>query len=262
MNGLLAKSQLFIKRHGSTILTFMGGAGVVVTVVTAVKATPKAITLIEEAKEKKGEELTTFETIKVAAPKYIPTILIGAGSLVCIFGANILTRREQAALISAYTLLDNSYKEYRNKLKELYGEEAHEEIVNAIAVEKVKEVGISAECLCANSSLTDDDACGEPILFYEEYSGRYFESTIEQVIVAEYHLNRNFILRGYTTLNEFYEFLGLETTDYDSKLGWTPDDGLFWIDFNHRKVVMDDGLECYILEMMWEPSADFLEYYY
>ena len=262
MKALLGKSQLLFKRRGSTILTIAGGVGVIATSIVAVKATPKALKQIEEAQEEKGEELTNVEKVKVAAPTYIPAILIGVGTLTCIFGANILSKRQQAALVSAYAMVDSSYKEYKQKLKELYGEEAHEEIVNAIAVEKAKEVGITAESMCANTCLTDDKACGEPVLFYDEWSQRYFESTIEQVITAEYHLNRNFVLRGFTVLNELYEFLGLETTDYGAELGWTIEDELYWVDFHHRKVVMEDGLECYIIETPWGPSTDFQEYYY
>lgn len=249
------------KRHGSTVLSVAGGIGVVLTVVTAVKATPKALESLEGAKEEKGEELTTVEKIKIAGPKYVPTILIGTGTIACIFGANIMNTRHQAALVSAYTLVDSSFKEYKQKLKEIYGEETHNNIIDAIAVEKAIDVGISAECMCSNSSLTDDEACGEPVLFYDEYSNRYFESTIEQVITAEYHFNRNFVLRGFAVLNELYEFLGLETTEYGSEIGWAVEDELYWVDFNHRKVVLDDGLECYILETPWGPSADWQEYY-
>ena len=262
MNGLVAKSKLFVKRHGATILTYAGGAGVILTAVTAAKATPKATQLLEEAKKEKGEELTKYERFTIGCHAYIPTIIMGSATLLCVFGANILNKRHQAALISAYAMIDNSYKEYKNKLKELYGEEAHEEIVNAIAVEKAREVGITAESLCANTCLSNDESCGEPVLFYDEWSGRYFESTIEQVIIAEYHLNRNFVLRGYTVLNELYEFLGLDTTDYGSTVGWAVEDEIYWIDFNHRKVIMDDDLECYIIETPWGPTVESLEYYY
>ena len=263
MNGLLNRTQKFCKRNASTILTCIGGAGVIVTSVTAVKATPKALQLLDEAKKEKQEELTNTEKIKIAGPIYIPSILIGAGTIACIFGANILNKHNQAALISAYTLAESSFKEYKEKLKELYGEEAHQNIVNSIAVEKAKETHVTASYLLGYCDLTADEACGDPVLFYEEFSGRYFESTIEQVINAEYHLNRNYILRGYSHLNELYEFLGLETTDYGSALGWTPtDEGEFWIEFNHRKVVLDDGLECYILEMPFQPTSEFLEYNY
>ena len=79
---------------------------------------------------------------------------------------------------------------------------------------------------------------------------------------AEYHLNRNFTMRGYATLNEFYEFLGLEETLFGSMMGWAVDDDIYWIDFNHRKTELEGGLECYIVEAPFSPSADWREYSY
>ena len=261
MSSLSSRSKLFFKRNASTILTTIGGVGVIATSVMAVKATPKALELIEKAKEEKGEELTKMEVVKASGKVYIPAVLVGVSSLVCIFGANDFNKRQQASLISAYALLENSYKEYKGKLKELYGEEAHQNIINSIMVEKAENTYIQASCLCADCDLSMEESTGDPVLFYDEHSARYFEATIEQVLGAEYHLNRNYILRGYSYLNEFYEFLGLELTDYGSVLGWAPvDDGMYWIDFKHRKVLIDDELECYVIEMPYEPTYDFLEY--
>ena len=48
----------FWHRNGSTILTCLGGTWVVTTTVLAVKATPKAMRLIEESKKEKGDKLT------------------------------------------------------------------------------------------------------------------------------------------------------------------------------------------------------------
>lgn len=251
----------FWHRNASTVLSILGGVGVVGTAVLAVKATPKAVTLINEAKKEKGEDLTKLETVKAAGKVYIPAVATGAATLACIFGANVLNKRHQAALMSAYALVDTSFKEYKGKVRELYGEETHQEIVNAIMIEKAEDIYVHSECLCANCDLSVEEHKSEPKLFYDEYANRYFEATIEQVITAEYHLNRNYILRGCAVLNELYEFLGLTPTQYGSVVGWAPvDEGMYWIDFNHRKVVMEDGLECYILEMPFEPTIEYEDY--
>ena len=255
-------AQLFFRRNSSTILTCVAAIGVVCTAIATIKETPKALEKIEEAEKEKGEELTKVEKIVVATPSYIPAILIGAGTIACIFGSNVLSRQQQASLMSAYALVDNSYKEYKNKLKELYGEETHQNIVDAIAAEKSKDIVVRANGMVGSYDLALDKACGEPVLFYYEFGGKFFESTIEQVITAEYHLNRNFVLRGYSVLNELYEFLGLEPTDYGSEVGWAIEDEFYWIDFDHRKTVLDNGLECYIIETPYGPSTDFQEYYY
>ena len=70
---LICKSRKFLKKNGSTILTCMGVTGVVGTAIMAVKATPKALELIEDAKKEKGEDLTKLQTIVIAAPAYIPS---------------------------------------------------------------------------------------------------------------------------------------------------------------------------------------------
>ena len=255
-------STQFWHRNASTVLTCLGGVGLITTTVLAVKATPKALKLIEEEKQKKGEDLSKWETVKVTGSTYLPTVLTGAATLACIFGANVLSKRQQASLMSAYALLDNSYKKYRRKVVELYGEETHQKVVDAIAIEEAKEMYIHASNLGVGCTQFLEEDYGEPILFYDEYGHRYFEAPIEQVILAEYHFNRNYTMRGFALLNEFHEFLGLEQTDYGSEVGWViEDDGSFWVDFNHHKITMDDGLECYVIEMLFEPTMDWKEYY-
>lgn len=251
LNGLLYKSRVFMKRNSSTILTCIGAAGVVTTSVMAVKATPKAMTLIEEAKEEKGEDLTKMEIVRVAYPVYIPSVLVGVSTIACIFGANALSKRQQATLMSAYALLDNSYKEYKNKVKELYGEDADIQVRQEIAKDKYEESDIVVE--------------DNKQLFYDEFSERYFESTMEDVIWAEYELNRAIVAYGGAYLNDFYDFLNIPATDYGDHIGWSA--GLLaeayrstWVDFEHVKTVMDDGLECYIIVMQHEPVPDFDEY--
>ncbi len=252
MNKLLQHSKLFVKRNASTILTCAGGAGVVATAVMAVKATPKAITLLEAAKKEKGEELTKMEVVKVAGPSYIPAVITGVATVACIFGANVLNKRQQAALMSAYALLDNTYKDYQKKVEELYGKDAN----NHVKEEIVKDKYVDEEV-----SRNDDDKT----LFYDEFSGRYFESTTEDVLRAEYNLNRRLSEFNGAYLNEFYEMLDIEPVDYGEYIGWSSAEiydtqWSTWIDFFHKKVTMDDGLECYIISWSVDPTFGFEDY--
>jgi hypothetical protein len=252
MNNLLRQSKLFLKRNSSTILTCIGGVGVVATAVMVAKETPKALALLEKAKEEKGEELTKLETVKVAAPAYIPAAVTGAATIACIFGANVLSKRQQASLVSAYALLDSSYKDYRGKVIELYGEDAHDAVKEEIAKDKYEESEVSLE---------DENKQ----LFYDDFSRRYFEATMEKVVHAEYSLNRRLALSNFCCLNEFYDLLEIEAVAGGDDLGWYGDDltehySYQWIEFEHKKVVMDDGLECYIVTMITEPYADYMDY--
>ena len=106
---VLYNTKLFVKRNSSTILCCAAAAGVVATTVVAVKSTPKAMRLIQEQEEAKGEKLTKLETIKVAGPTYVPSILLGVSTIACIFGANAIDKKQQASLVSLYSLLDSSY---------------------------------------------------------------------------------------------------------------------------------------------------------
>lgn len=248
---LLQNSMLFLKRHASTILTCAGGAGVIATSIIAVKATPKAMTLLEKAKEEKGEDLTKLEKIKVAGPAYIPAVLMGASTIACIFGANALNQRQQAALMSAYALLDNSYKDYKKKLAELYGKDTVENIQEEVVRDKYKEDPYQVE--------------DGKQLFYDDLSQRYFEATTEDVLRAEHALNRRMNDAHGAYLNEFYELLGLEPTDYGEFLGWSCNEiyDMYlesWIEFNHSKTIMDDGLEVTIIYIRTEPTFGFENY--
>lgn len=251
MNGLLYRSQKFIKRNSSTILTCVGGVGVIATSVVAVKATPKAMRLLEEAKQEKGEDLTKLEVVKVAGPAYIPAVLIGTSTIACIFGANALNKQQQAALMSAYALLDNGYKDYKKKVGELYGENANEEITSAIAKDKYDE----------DVEKPEEDK----ELFYDEFSGRYFHANKNVITNAEFQINRDLARHGGVYLNEYFEVLGLPETDYGDYLGWSSTYILemcweSWLDFSVYKTTLDDGLECNVVSMTVDPIPDFYDY--
>ena len=247
-------SKMYLKRNSSTILTCIGAIGVVTTAVTAATATTKASKILEQAKKEKGEDLTKLESLVAAGPAYIPTVAIGASTIACIFGANVLNKRQQAAITSAYALVDSSYKKYQSKLKELYGEEADTQIRDAIIKEECKDIDVWAPG-CGSI-----DRSGERRLF--EFNGRIFESTMESVINAEYHFNRNFSLRGDANLNEFYEFLGLSPTEEGSVLGWSCGQLIeewetTWIDFDHRPITLEGGVECFIIETPISPIINY-----
>lgn len=261
INQLINKSVIQLKRGSPTILTCLGVAGLVATTVSAVIATPKAIekikkdSLINHNGDPCGYSKT--EAIKSAWVYYIPSTIMGVSTIICIVGANVLNRHQQASLSSAYALINKSYNEYKEKLKELYGEEAHQKIIDFIAAEKAEDVYISSGNFFGTSSLSFGERNPEDIrLFYDTFSKRYFESTVPQVLEAEYHLNRNWHLGGDICVNDFYDFLGIEHIDCGDELGWYWSDGIDWIDFNHHKTVLDDGLEVYVIDMAFSPSIN------
>jgi hypothetical protein len=252
MNRLLSKSKLFLKKNSPTILTCVGAVGVIATTVSAVKSTPKALALLDRAKNEKGEDLTKLEIVKIAGPAYIPSIALGVSTIACIFGANVLNTRSQASLISAYALVDNGYKDFRKKVDELYGEEAGAQVRAEIAKDKYEEQPIK--------TVSDDKR-----LYYDYYSERYFEARPFDVQKAEYELNRMLMIDDGVYLNDWYRKLEIETIKHGDDFGWSTFGNLesywqTWIDFHHETVVMDDGLECTIISFVQEPYSDFEDF--
>ncbi len=222
------------------------------TVVAAINATPKAIKLIENAEEEKGDKLTKLEVVKTVWKPYVPMAAICFGTAVCIVGSNILSKRQQASLVSGYALVSGAFSEYKNKVKELYGKEAHDRIISAIAAEKSHASPITANT-CFSDTCLDFGDNEEEMLFYDDWSRRYFTSTLSKVLQAEYHLNRNYVLRGCVELNEFYDFLGISRLDSGDEVGWTCEEEISWIDFDHQRTTTDDGLEVHIIQMVFAP---------
>lgn len=264
----LHKSGLYLKKYSPVALSCAASVGVIVTVVTAIKATPKAVELVkaDSRKNHNGDPYayTRKEAFMSAWKCYIPTAAFGLSTIACIMGANALNSRKQAALTSAYALINQSYKEYKDKLKELYGEEAHNAIVDSIVSEKCKDVFLYASDWAGYSCLDfgEDTAAYPEIVrtFYDSFSQRYFETTISKVIQAEYHLNRNFMFKGVIPLNDFYEFLGLEKTEFGETVGWSSCNGdIYWIDFSHHKLTLEDGMEIFVIDMVFEPTAEWME---
>lgn len=109
-----------LQKASPTILTCVGAVGVVATAVLAVKATPKAIEMVRADSRKNHDgdpyAATKAEMVKSCWKCYIPAAATGAATIVCIFGANVLNRKQQAALSSAYALVSRSYTDYKRKI--------------------------------------------------------------------------------------------------------------------------------------------------
>lgn len=246
----------WIKRNGSTILTCFGAGGMIATVILAVKATPKAMRACTDAQVEKGRnQLTKLEIVRTAAPAYIPAAATGIGTLACIFGANALSRRQQAAMASAYAALASAFEGYRQKVDDICGPGTDAMIEKAIEQEKQDE--------------EDDRPPWDEIqTFYLECNGvapKLFERTMEQVFRAEYEANRIFILKGKLTLNEFLQILDLPAVENGDSVGWEAyigetQYGYRWIDFNHRYFAMEDMVVCSI-DMPFEAHSLFEEEY-
>lgn len=246
---LAGNTSRFIKKNSAIILAIAGVIGVGAAVYTTAKAVPKAQEKIKEAEDKKGKELDGYETFVAAAPSYILPASITVATVACIVGGAVIGRKHEKSLIAAYGLVDSSFKRYRSKLIDLHGEEADREIRDAVCREY------------CDVCLRDIDFPDGKYIWVDDISGRTIEAYERQVMEAEYHLNRNFTMRGYATLNEFYNFLGLPETEEGERIGWSMSDGYTWIDVEHRRLDNPDenGTPCYAIDFIFGPDAECLE---
>lgn len=247
-------TKLYLRKSGPTILSCMAVIGMVTTVVMGVQVTPKAIKLIKNDSRMNHDGdsygYTKMEALQSSWKCYIPTTLVGVSTIACIFGANVMNKRSQASLASAYALLDRYYKQYIEAVKDIYGGDADSNIKAQIA----KNSYVSADGYYLYDCENDDDK----ILFYDLFSNRYFTATMASVLNAQYHINRNICLRGYASINEFYEFLGIDKVDYGDDICWDmndmSEDGIMWLDFDNSRVDLEDGMECCIISALYNPT--------
>ena len=249
MSQLMRVAKTSISKHSPEILTGIGIAGMITTTVLAVKATPKAIRLIEEVKEEKGEDLTKTETVKTCWRAYIPAAATCIASTACLIGASSVSIRRNAMLATAYKLSETAFSEYKEKVVETIGDEK-EKIVR----EKVSEERIKKNPITKNEVIMTDYGDTQ---FYETLSGRYSKSDIEQIKKVVNYLNKDMLqdMFGTISLNEFYDELELERIDLGDELGWRVDKGLIEIDFTSK--IADNGKPCIVLDYINAPYYGF-----
>lgn len=240
--------QIAVKKHSPEILTGIGIAGMITTTVMAVRATPKALILIDKKKDEVGaDELTTKEVIKTAWICYIPTAVTGTVSIFCLIGANSVNMRRRAALATAYTLSESALKEYQEKVVEAIGEKKELSIKDAVAKEKIEKNPVSNhEVIITEKGNT---------LCYDAVSGRYFRSDIDKLKKAENELNRRMRDEMYISLNEFYYEIGLTGISIGDEIGWNIDKG--YIDLSFSSQLAEDGTPCLVIGYRIEPRYDF-----
>lgn len=237
--------QSAMKKHSPEILMGVGIAGMVTTTVMAVRATPKALRIIEEQTE--DAPLTPIEKVKVAWPCYIPAAIVGMASIGCLICSNSVNARRNAALATAYTLTESTLKEYQEKVIEEIGEKRESGIRDAIAKDRLDKNPVT------NNTVVITDS-GNTMCF-DVLSGRYFRSDIDKIKKTVNELNRRMCSENYISLNEFYYELGLEGIKQGDEIGWCIDKG--YIDLDFRSRLSDKGEPCLVIDYQIVPQYDY-----
>ena len=262
---LISSLKEGVSKHSPEILTGIGIAGMFTTTVLAVKATPKALKLIDI---KKGEifdelddadvkangldisdmKLTPIEYVKTAWKPYIPAAITCVASTACLIGASSVNMKRNAALATAYQLSQTALTEYKDKVIETIGEKKEAKIKEAVDKERVEKNPVSTNEVIITGS--GDSLC------YDVISGRYFKSDIDKLKKAENELNAKLIREDYISLNEFYVEIGLSPTSIGNELGWNVgSDGL--IDLHFTSQLSDDGTPCLVVDYHIAPRYNY-----
>lgn len=278
----------FLKSYAGWVLTALGTGGMIATVILVGKETPEADYAIREAEWQhklewlrsndvlppvhypeedvapeelpKEASLSWWEKTKIAAPIYLPSILAGTGTLACFWGSQIFNARKQAALTAAYGLLLMQFDQYREAIRNEYGDEADK---RAFEVSQAEVRRLRGE----NEKLKKEN---QPKLYeFASLPGVIFEEKPEKVINALMHFNRNLMLRGSNTLAELYTFTGLPEGCYDQNesamYGWQTyenevDYGCSFVDFMFVRKVNRDGRDVQIISSYIPPYEVDVDY--
>ena len=258
-------------KHSPEILTGVGIAGMITTTVLAVKATPKALRLIDDKKMEVFDNLdpkdvpennadytdvslTPIEVVKTAWKPYIPSVVTGVVSITCLIGPSSVNAKRNAALATAYELAKTARMGYKEKVIETVGEKKEEVIREKVAQKKVDEKPVTnSEVIVAGS--------GE-VLFLEPASMRYFKSDLETIRGIINDLNERMItgMEGYISLTDFYNEIGLSHTSTSDYMGWNLyRDGQIKVNFPAAKT--EKGEPCLVLDYHIEPRYDYSKNY-
>ena len=233
-------------RNSPTILSGAAVAGVIATAILAVRSTPKAYEALSEEEDAKGTNLTLAEKAKTAWRFYIPAALSGTATIACIIGANQIGARRYAALAGAYTLVDKSFREYKDEVLKQIGEKKEEKIQEAIAERHIRENPPEGAQVVITGK-------GE-VTCWDEITGRYFKSDVESIRRAENDLNRHIIQNVYADHNMFYELLGLEGVVIGEELGWNIDHPM---ELRFSSHLSECGLPCLAVHYVSLPIKDY-----
>lgn len=252
MSALFKDIKMVMSKHSPEILTGLGIAGMITTTVLAVRATPKALQLIEEKKEElelePEERLHPVETVKATWKCYIPAVVTGITSTACLIGASSVNVRRNAALATAYNLSATALSEYREKVLETVGEKKERVIRNKVAEEQINKEPVNPSAIIVSGN--GSTRC------FDTITKRRFISDIESIKRIVNELNRRMVNgEDYVSLNDFYAELGLDDVSIGDDLGWNVTRGLIDVSFSAQ--LDTDGTPCVVINYDVAPKRGF-----
>jgi hypothetical protein len=243
------------RRIRPEVLTYGGIVGVGATVVLACRATLKASEVLEESRknvsdihqaleqcpDKYSEEdakkdlVTTWTQTGMKMVKlYIPSAALGALSVACIMGGHKVLRKENMALSAAYGALSESYKEYRRRVKSELGEDREREVMHGIKAEVVKETDEDGKEIARTTYNQNNYSASPYARFFDRGNDNWCKSPANSLMflrAQQAYANNILQSRGYITLNEVYDLIGIPKSEAGQSVGWVKGSGDNYVDF-------------------------------
>lgn len=247
-----------IDQNSPTILTSLGVGGLIATVAFAIRGTVKATDILQqeghfrlEQYEKQTGEVaypddmfTTQEIIELTWKEYIPTAVMGVTTIACMIGANHISLRRNAALVSLFTMTERTLREYQTKVVEQIGEKKEEKVREAIAQDRIDENPPSEKTIVLTGN--GDYLC------FDTFSSRYFRSDVEKLRRAENQFNKRLIRGEWLGINEFYDEIGLEPIELGDEFGWIAERSIMELKFT-TKMAKDSNEPCLVMDYYVTP---------
>lgn len=255
MANLFKSVKMVVSQHSPEILTGIGIAGMITTTVLAVRATPKALTLIDDKKAEleldPRDNLTPMETVKATWKCYIPAAVTCATSVACLVGASSVNSKRNAALATAYNLTTAAFNEFKEATREVVGEKKAQLIHHKVAEERIKKEPVNQSAIIVSGN--GNTRC------FDTITKRRFTSDIEAIKRIVNELNRRMVNgEDYISLNDFYYELGLDGSSIGDELGWNVTDGLIELEFSAQ--LDSDGTPCIVIDYAIAPKRGFQFY--
>lgn len=222
-----------MSKNASDLLLIGGVACILGGGALAIKQTPKAVRLMEEKKDK-----DTIEKVKTISPLYIPSVIITGIGIAQIICSRNITNNKIAAITTAYTVSETAFKTYKEKVKDIVEPEKYEEIKREVASEQLKRDPISNKEVIMTKR-------GD-VLIYDNMSGRYFRSSIDEIERAANIINKKLRNEMSMDLNEFYMEIGLSAIKIGCEVGWHIDEDE--LEPNFSSTIAEDGQPCLVLD--------------
>lgn len=228
-------ARSFVRDNTPAILTAFGVTGTIGTAYLTGKAAYESYPIITRYEAFHGLPDSTREMYirrgKLVWKLYVPAIVSGTSTVLCIVIAARVGSRRTAAITAAYTLSERALVEYREKVSETIGAGKEQKLRDELAQDKV------AKNPPGPTIITGDGQ----VLCYELFTGRYFNCTMENLRRAENNINARMIKHDRATVSDFYDEVGLPYTSYSSEVGWESDKML---ELEFSTVMSEDSRPC------------------